>query len=94
MTKKDIEKTKHQAELFKIKFGEYPKLPIRVRYRWMSQLCEGELKSSTGALFGYPGIVHVQDREVTEACFLYDGEGRLFPGITEDDCTTKPVKRG
>jgi hypothetical protein len=96
MTKKDIEKGKKQGEEFKAKYGEYPKLPIRVTYQWMSTKAEGELKLTRfGAyqIFGYPGITSADAEEVTDVLFLYDADARLFPGITAKMCGTKPHKR-
>lgn len=96
MTKKDIEKGKKQADEFKQKYGEYPSMPIRVKYRFMSTVTEGELKPTRFggySIFGYPGIVGAADEEVSEVLFLYDGEGRLFPNVKENMCVSKPQKR-
>jgi len=84
--KEDIEKGKKQAEDFKAKYGEYPGLPIRIRYMWMSTSAEGDLKVTRFGgytIFGFPGIVSVSDDEVHDVVFLHDAKGRQFPNISE-----------
>ena len=96
MGKIDLEKGVKQGEDFKLKYGEYPHMPIRVSYRFMSTNAEGELQPTRFggySIFGYPGIVGAGDDEVHDVKFLYDGAGRLFPDITEKDCVTIPCER-
>lgn len=76
-----------QAEEFKTKHGEYPKYPIRIRYKFMSTHAEGDLKGTS--IFGYPGMVGATDNEVTELVMLYDADKRNFPLYDEEVASTK-----
>lgn len=43
-------------------------------------------------IFRFIQKVSLEDERVT-SLLLYDGDGRLFPGATEDVCRRKPIKR-
>jgi len=92
-TKKDT--VIEQANAFKAKYGEYPTMPITVRYDYLSQQSVvGELKPvKMGGymIFGYPGIVSPQDAEVQNLTLLKDGQNRLFPNIKPKELETKTV---
>lgn len=84
--KEDIEKGKRQAEEFKARYGEYPSLPVRIRYVWVHTRCEGDLKLTRFgdyAIFGFPGVIGVGDDEVHDVVFLHDAKGRQFPNISK-----------
>jgi len=43
-------------------------------------------------IFRFIQKVSLEDERVT-SLLLYEGDGRLFPGATEDMCRRKPIKR-
>ena len=100
MTKEDVININKQVKAFHEKYGEYPKYPIRISYAYNNVNAEGDLKpigsnnASKPTLVGYPGFIHHSDDKCFGAFALFDGKGRMFPGVKYADCVDmKPNTR-
>jgi hypothetical protein len=84
-----------QLEEFANKYGEIPTMPIRLSFLAKGEKWEGHiplLAFGRFPIFGYPEHACVCNPLITRVLLLYDGKGRLFPGISEEMCVKKPQK--
>ena len=97
MAPEDYIKVLKQVEEFHKHYGELPFMPIRVSFYANGEKWEGYVPFMAFGrcpILGYPGGACACKDWVSKTIFLYDGRGRLFPGITEDICEKKPQREG
>ncbi len=91
----DLGKVMKQLEEFHKQYGELPTMPLRISFLANGEKREGHiplLAFGRFPIFGYPEHACVCSPFITKVVLLYDGRGKLFPGITEKMCEKKPRK--
>lgn len=93
--KEDIERGKKQADEFKAKYGDYPKMPIKIHYKFgtMAGVIIGKLVPTRFGYMieGFPGMIGAGDESVKNVKFLKDAEGRIFPNVDEKEANDEGV---